>query len=37
MKKFFIMLLMLLFVFSCGKEKKPGKPEEKKKSTGKPV
>ena len=24
------MLLMLLFVFSCGKEKKPEKPEEKK-------
>ena len=29
MKKFFIMLLMLLFVFSCGKEKQPEKVEAK--------
>ena len=29
MKRFFIMLLMLLFVFSCGKEKQPEKTEQK--------
>ena len=29
MKKFFIMLLMLLFVFSCGKQKQPEKIEVK--------
>ena len=30
MKKIFVILLMMLFVFSCGKEKKPERSEEKK-------
>jgi PBP1b-binding outer membrane lipoprotein LpoB len=30
MKKIFVMLLLILFVFSCGKEKQPEKVEEKK-------